>query len=97
MGVATLVIRMLGSLKRATNDSGAITIYNEYVEQIKIWKCGRVRFIAPVLKTDDPKGSVSSNLTASTRLSRDSEAVKHESHKLESQVRFLVPQPNMPL
>ena len=24
---------------------------------------------------------------------RDSEAVKHESHKLESQVRFLVPQP----
>ena len=26
-------------------------------------------------------------------LTRDSEAVKHESHKLESQVRFLVPQP----
>ena len=25
--------------------------------------------------------------------SQDSEAVKHESHKLESQVRFLVPQP----
>ena len=31
------------------------------------WKCGRVRFIAPVLKTDDPKGSVSSNLTASAK------------------------------
>ena len=31
-----------------------------------LWKCGRVRLNAPVLKTDDPKGSVSSNLTAST-------------------------------
>jgi hypothetical protein len=30
----------------------------------------------------------------STKQPRDSEAVKHESHKLESQVRFLVPQPN---
>ena len=29
------------------------------------WKRGRVRLIAPVLKTDDPKGSVSSNLTVS--------------------------------
>lgn len=28
-------------------------------------KCGRARFIAPALKADDPKGSVSSNLTAS--------------------------------
>ena len=36
----------------------------------KKWKCGRVRFIAPVLKTDDPKGSVSSNLTASTKIAR---------------------------
>ncbi len=34
----------------------------------KIWKCGRVRFIAPVLKTDDQKWSVSSNLTASASL-----------------------------
>ena len=34
---------------------------------ISIWKCGRVRFIAPVLKTDEPKGSVSSNLTASAK------------------------------
>ncbi len=34
----------------------------------KSWKCGRVRFIAPVLKTDDQKWSVSSNLTASTKL-----------------------------
>ena len=55
MGVATLVIRMLGSLRRATNDSGAITIYNEYVEQIRIWKCGRVWFIAAVLKTAVPE------------------------------------------
>ena len=31
----------------------------------KLWKCGRVWFIAPVLKTDDLKRSVSSNLTAS--------------------------------
>ena len=33
-----------------------------------LWKCGRVRFIAPVLKTDESKGSVSSNLTASARM-----------------------------
>ena len=32
-----------------------------------IWKCGRVRFIAPVLKTDEQKCSVSSNLTASAK------------------------------
>ena len=31
----------------------------------KLWKCGRVRFIAPVLKTDGSKGSKSSNLFAS--------------------------------
>ena len=30
-------------------------------------KCGRVRFIAPVLKTDEQKCSVSSNLTASAK------------------------------
>ena len=35
---------------------------------ISIWKCGRVRFIAPVLKTDEQKCSVSSNLTASAKL-----------------------------
>ena len=34
----------------------------------KLWKCGRVRFIAPVLKTDGPKGSKSSNLFASANL-----------------------------
>jgi hypothetical protein len=31
----------------------------------KQWKRGRARFIAPVLKTDEQKCSVSSNLTAS--------------------------------
>jgi hypothetical protein len=31
----------------------------------KFWKCGRVRFIATVLKTVVPQGTVSSNLTAS--------------------------------
>jgi hypothetical protein len=33
-----------------------------------LWKCGRVRFIAPVLKTDEQKCSVSSNLTASANI-----------------------------
>ena len=32
-----------------------------------LWKCGRVRFIAPVLKTDGSKGSKSSNLFASAK------------------------------
>ena len=36
----------------------------------QIWKCGRVWFIAPVLKTDDQKWSVSSNLTASAKFTR---------------------------
>jgi hypothetical protein len=41
-------------------------------------KCGRVRFIAPVLKTDEPKGSVSSNLTASANLTvADNSATIH--------------------
>ena len=31
----------------------------------KLWKCGRVRFMATVLKTVEQKCSVSSNLTAS--------------------------------
>ena len=39
----------------------------ETVTTYHIWKCGRVRFIAPVLKTDESKGSVSSNLTASAK------------------------------
>ncbi len=34
----------------------------------KLRKRGRVWFIAPVLKTDDRKRSVSSNLTASTNI-----------------------------
>ena len=36
----------------------------------KLRKRGRVRFIATVLKTVDPQGSVSSNLTASTKHAR---------------------------
>ena len=32
------------------------------------WKCGRVRFNAPVLKTDDQKWSVGSNPTTSARM-----------------------------
>ena len=38
----------------------------------KLWKCGRVWFMATVLKTVDPQGSVSSNLTASTKICLDS-------------------------
>ena len=33
-----------------------------------LWKCGRVRFIATVLKTVVSKGTVSSNLTASANI-----------------------------
>ena len=35
------------------------------------WKCGRVRFNAPVLKTDDQKWSVGSNPTTSASLGID--------------------------
>ena len=34
-------------------------------------KCGRARFIAPVLKTDVSKGTVSSNLTASAKIEKN--------------------------
>ena len=34
----------------------------------KLWKCGRVRFMALVLKTSEQKCSVSSNLTASANV-----------------------------
>ena len=34
-------------------------------------KCGRVRFMATVLKTVDPKGSVSSNLTISANVNME--------------------------
>ena len=40
------------------------------IEYVSIWKCGRVRFIATVLKTVVSKGTVSSNLTVSARLWR---------------------------
>ena len=33
-----------------------------------MWKCGRVRFIATVLKTVVSKGTVSSNLTVSAKI-----------------------------
>ena len=41
-------------------------------------------------------GVAGSSPVQSAKLSRDSEAVKQQSHKLQSQVRFLVPQPNVP-
>ena len=34
----------------------------------KLWKCGRVWFMATVLKTVEQKCSVSSNLTASAKI-----------------------------
>lgn len=46
------------------------------------WKCGRVRLIAPVLKTDGSKGSVSSNLTASTKHRRLPEWLREQFAKL---------------
>ena len=45
-----------------------VIIGSNPITPAKKWKCGRVRFIAPVLKTDEQKCSVSSNLTASAIL-----------------------------
>ena len=44
---------------------GSIPVGQASLENL--WKRGRVRFIAPVLKTDGSKGSVSSNLTVSAK------------------------------
>jgi hypothetical protein len=65
----------------STGDFESLSISSILISGAKIlWKRGRVRFIAPVLKTDDPKGSVSSNLTTSTRLSRGTSVVDYRAH-----------------
>ena len=61
----------------------------------QIGKCGRVRLIATVLKTVDPKGSVSSNLTASTKECIPSVMAAYRSPKPLVKVRILGGMPNL--
>ena len=58
------------------------------------WKRGRVWFMATVLKTVDPQGSVSSNLTASTKLRSVGRMVMHRFTK--PQVVEIRPQGSTP-
>ena len=64
-----LQVRVRGSIPRAST---------------KIWKRGRAWFIAPVLKTDDQKWSVSSNLTVSASFNVESLSTANVSEMRDS-------------
>ena len=54
--------------------------------QAKLWKRGRVWFMATVLKTVDEKSSVSSNLTASAKCSSCSLMAKQRAYTPQQQI-----------